>query len=473
MLTGVRSIAKGFCLGMAFVLLLATSSGLLMSRAGATRVAREALRTTDGVANPTTHLGGDYYTDCSLLAMLAVRSRGALRNAIETWLPTEVIRGSAHPCDVLERHAAQGIAWDTPPAPRPYVYYWMGSRHLEAIVLRAVSYRTAESLYSFLSYASIVLLAIASWVNSRRATLLLAPIYASLLFAFGMHLQGHGLGHSPGFFIGFFLLAWLLIRRRSFDSFEKRLTFFAFLAVVTTFFELLNGPLLVLLSLSIILNYFFFTRESSPRAVAGEGVGIFACFFICFVGMNAIHLLLLSFFHDGVLHWFRAELAWRTSGSVTDARNVGMREVATNLWNSRGNIVVGGRTPSTWYLVGSVIAWVGALGALPVAARLKRDLRPVVDVAVLAAGGAGVIVWYRLFLSHSFTHSWFAVRYLALPASYGFVAAVVIVTLVRRTCKQESSELAPGDSAPVTGAGGGEQYDSARWQDSGRISAPS
>lgn len=255
-LGAARAIAKGFAAGLAIILVLTVLSGLLMTRGRAVEVARDALQ-SDSVAHPFSYMDEDYFTECALLMMLTARADSVARNVIESWPPREALT-FGHPCETLRRYVAGEIRYSATP---PYVNYWFGSRHLEAVVLRVLGFEQAQTLYRLLSYGAVLILALASWRSDRRSALVLIPLFVSMLLGFGLHLNGHLLAHAPGYFIAFFLLAVLVLRRRCFEAFERRLSFFAFLAVVMSFFDILTGLLLAVLSLSLVVNHFFYSRD--------------------------------------------------------------------------------------------------------------------------------------------------------------------------------------------------------------------
>jgi hypothetical protein len=49
------------------------------------------------------------------------------------------------------------------------------------------------------------------------------------------------------------------------------------------------------------------------------------------------------------------------------------------------------------------------------------------DLSVIVLAAVGVLAWYRLFRQHTYIHVLFVVRIVALPASFGLVAAALVV----------------------------------------------
>jgi hypothetical protein len=438
-----RAIGAGFAGGLACILLIGVLSGLTMSRSRAVGVARDALR-SDEVAHPFSYVEEDYFTECALLVMQTARTGSVARNVIETWLPPEAL-AFGHPCETLRRYVAGTIRYSTPASGRsnsgmrwdvPYVSYWFGSRHLEAIVLRVVGFGQAKSLYRLLSYGSVLVLALGAWLSNRRSAMVLVPVFASLLFGFSMHLNGQILAHAPGFFAAFLLLAVLVWRRRFFERFERRLALFAFLGVVASYFDILDGVLLIVLSLAVVVDHFFYVRGQGWRVALGHGVAIFGCFAFSYVAVTVVHLGLLSLLHRHVWQTYSDGLSVRL-GSVADSgKKVGPVDVALALWSKRGNLVPGGTEPSTWFLAGGLAGWILAATGLPLALRRRPDGRLLADLGVLLMATGGIVAWCLLFPNHTFVHRGFTVRYLTLPAAYGAVAAVLVALALRSPARE-------------------------------------
>lgn len=429
-----RSIAAGFAAGLAFVLLLGVLSGWATSRDAAVGIARDALR-SDAVAHPFSYPEEDYFTECALLVTMTARATGTARNVVETWLPMEAVT-LGHPCEVLRRYVAGDVRYTPAPSGRanggarwdlPYVSYWFGGMHLEAVVLRVLSFEQAQDLYRVLSYGSVVILALGAWWGDRRSALVLLPVFASLLLAFSMHLNGHLLGHAPGFFVAFLLLAVLAARRRWFGAFARRLAFFAFLAVIASFFDLLDGVLLLVLSLSVVVNHFFYSRHERWQVALGHAAAIAGCFALCYVAVTAVHLGLLSLLHEHVWWTYVNGLSVRLGSFADTGQKVGPLDVALAMWSKRGNLVPGGTGAATWFLAGGLGAWVVAAAGLLPALRRRRDDRLPADLLALGLATLGIAAWCLLFPNHTYVHSGFTVRYLTLPAGYGAVAAVLVV----------------------------------------------
>lgn len=433
-LSASRSLALGILSGLLVVLALAMVSGLTFPRARVVQVARDAL--TSGELAFNEHREEDYFTECSFLTMQYARAAGLFRNAIET----RYARGARHPCQNLESLITTGkMADGSVPIFVAYVNYPFGSRFLEALVLSVLDLRSAKSLYVFLSYGSILILIAGAFRNSPSTALTVLPIGLFLLFGFSMHRFGHNLAHAPGFVLGFTALGVFLAARDRFRNSAARVMFFGFLGVVIAFFDLMHGSIPVVLSLAIVLNHLFYMapalRADSTLSPGGywlgalrEAVVIGVCFVVAYGTLTAGRLVLLSAFADGSWHRYERALGSRL-GQVVSGAVINLDDVIEKLWQARFQLMPGGLTPSTWMLVVSLTAWIFTICLLPIAS-WRRDRAPLVllaDLSVIVLAAAGALAWYRLFRQHTFIHVLFVVRIAALPASFGLVAAALVV----------------------------------------------
>lgn len=400
-----------------------------MSADRAAEVAVSALK-SEGVANATNIVKGDYYTDCVLLIQLTARPESLARNAIESWWPSETKTG-VHPCEWVQRYSEGRLQYADPPADDPYGNYWFGSRHLGAIMLRGFSYAGAESLYLLVSYVSVVLLALASLRRDRRAGLVLLPVCICLLFGFALHDQGHGLAHAPGIYVGFLLLALGIFLRSRLESFDKRIGAVAFLAVIVTYFDILDGAILLALSLTLVINHFVFARRVTWSQSLLQSLSICACFLVCYALVTALHLGLLEIIHDRVWQNYFDGLSVRIGDDLSSVQKVGLRSLVGVLWTERSRFVLGGSTVANLFFLGAAGGWAISAAWTGIMFRRQKDRGALTDLAVLAVAGAGVFAWFALFQNHSYIHAWFMARFLALPAAYGY-AAVLVVTMANR-----------------------------------------
>jgi len=430
----LRPVLIGAAFGLGFILLVSLFSGPVLSKDRAARLSLAAL--SDGsIPSGEAAAGQDYFTDCTFLATLEVRSDSAVTNAVAMWRPDAVYW---HPCEGLVSVATHHVPWDVPSQQAPYVNYPFGSRYIEAFALAVFDYGTAQNLWRIASYLAVVALFVGARLNNRRMAYLTLPLYVSLGFFFGQQLFGHSFSHAPGFIFGFGMLALMLGARRTFERFSNRAALFVALALVMTYFDLLSGGLLVMLSLSLALNHLFYLRPQAEslephdylKTTLTQALTIVACFLGGYVFLTGLHLALVSLVHDGALQAFREGLAVRTGSSDGANEHITVIDLANRLWLRRDRLTPLGTGAATLFLLASAASW---LFAAVTAWRAVRNAgRPVLcDLGVVLVAASGVMAWYLLFTNHSFIHAWFAVRFLAVPAGLGFVAALLVLERLR------------------------------------------
>ena len=421
-LSSIGRAGAGIAVAFAIIASFTMTSGVAVNHDRLLMVIRAALQDD---ALPYARLRNeDYFTECAMLEMQLLRADNVFRNAIETRL---VLVPDQHPCQSL-RVMATGSSEDrqTWPAPHSYDNYAYGSRHLEALVLSVIDFSTAQIVYRWLSYGSVALLFLAMIGRSYREALLLAPVPLFLAFCFAMPVFGHNLAHAPGFFIGFFALSAFVAFPAIFGAASVRLAFFLTLGVLVADFDLLQGPIPAFLSLAIVLDHFFYSSNATVRSALVWVVKIAACFVIGYVTLTTVRLGLLTLYGHN-LNEFYSPLLFRL-GSVSDSGAVvGLRDNLANLWRARNQLIPGNAVLVTWLFIGSGAAWLFALMVWTVLAPRDRGAltRLSVDILVLAAASAGILAWYWLFAGHTYQHVLFMVRIAALPAAYGYVAALL------------------------------------------------
>lgn len=375
----------------------------------------------------------DRWIECTGLVMQYSRHENFILNALDTrWRSP-----SHHSCDELLA-LLQGPPYRIDLAPAvSYVSYPAGSRHLQALLLRVMPLSAIMSLYRILSYVSIVALFFAAWrLSPRLALTIVGPIVATLIFAFGMRRYGGDTMWAPAFFIGFFALSAFLALPRWFDDPARRLGFFCFLGILIAYFEYLHGPLPVILSLTIVLNHYFYAaRDQELRwydAIRHAGTILF-CFLFAFVALTVLRLGLLGMVTDQpVWQSFSTGLRSRLSNSAPDVPSVGIADIIGSLWADRREMT-GSKTSSAILLGAGLFAWIAGIavflysqvraGAVPAVG--TRNIA--IGILVLVISGGGILLWYPLFPNHTVVHSWVMVRMLALPIAYGFVTFILAV----------------------------------------------
>jgi len=448
-LSWIGRAGAGIAVAFAIIASFTMTSGVVVNHDRLLTVIRAALKDD---ALPYAKLRSeDYFTECAMLEMQLLRADNVFQNAIDTkflQVPDK------HPCQSL-RVMATGTSEErqTLPAAYSYNHYAYGSRHLEGLVLSVIDFQTAQIVYRWLSYGSVALLFLAMIVRSFRKARLFAPIPLFLAFCFAMPVFGHNLAHAPGFFIGFFALSAFVAFPAVFGAASARLAFFSALGVLIADFDLLQGQIPALLSLAIVLNHFFYSSNTTVRSALVWIVKIAACFVIGYVALTVARLGLLALYGLNINELY-SSLRFRL-GSVSDGGAVvGLRDNLANLWRARNQLIPGNAALVTWLFFGSGAAWAFAL--MVWTALIWRDrgalTRLSVDILVLGAASAGILAWYWLFAGHTYQHVLFMVRTIALPAAYGYVAALLAAREINKSRHGKALAAAIGIAAILIAA---------------------
>jgi hypothetical protein len=421
----------GFMAALIVALLITTSSSVMSDRARLT--ARIGVAYAAGQLVPSADWGKDLFTECSLLVMQLVRHDNLVLDAIDTRFTHDF---RYQPCDTLVHVAnVSPIRGISLPEPVSYLNYWFGSRYLAALLLSFAEMRTVRLINLVASYLSIILLLACAVYRSRFLALLLLPITLSLMFCFSLHKFGENIAHSPGYWVGFLLLASFVFFKNRFASFNRRIFFFVFLGCIVTFFDLLHGSLPVALSLTIVLNHFLFAagpaRWPSPSnwrtylsgTLLQPGI-IAACFLAAYVAMTSTKLLFLGVFYRYRIGGYFDALTRRLSTDVGIGRPIGMYDVFDALWSRRDQLTSGGYPVANLVLVAAVICWGFALSSGSIAFLRKRR-RIIADVSILTFSSLSIIAWFVLFPNHTYVHAVFDIRMVSLLIAFGFTAAAL------------------------------------------------
>jgi len=434
-------VFAGAVLGLlsAFLVIAALSvgAGFVLSKERLQGVIVRGFQQHPGIVGDNTHR--DYFTECGLFLMNLIRRDDPVANAIVTMWTTGSRSAAGprlHPCQITHKlvFGAQSPEADVPlTEPRIYRQYLFGSRFLESYVLAVMEYHPAAELFRALTYAAALALFAAALVHTPATALLLAPVIAYLLLVFGMT-RLVTLAVAPGFAIGFTLLAFFVCAKRLFLPLWRRVMFFTFLAGMMTYFDILNGPLLVALTLAVVLNHLFYVmpQRLAPsrylRRAALEPVLILFCFVFAYAVLTALHLALLATMFGDDWRGYFTSLGTRTGDQVDDFR-VGAAAILGRFWHWRSQLAPHGHEwLATSMLALGTAAWMMTLGALP--GRITPRL--LADIGVLAAAAAGPLLWlFVLFQQHTYIHAGFMNRGLTVPAALGLVALLVVFSRPR------------------------------------------
>lgn len=426
---------RGYAFAALVILAISLTAGVALSRDRLAAVIREGVAAKTLVDDGT----NEHWIDCVAVSQELTRAPDPLLNTIVTYW----VRPIHHPCDELQMLLA-GPPYPYPiHPPTPYENYAYGPRHLQAIAFSMLTVEQTQALYGFLSYAAIVALFAGAWLGSRRLALsLVLPIALCLAFAFEEHRWARSINWAPPFTVGFASLGAFMLRRTTFVSRTERLAFFCFLGAIMAYLDLLQGSIPVTLSLSIVLNHFFYV---APRAYASpkeywttaalEALAIVGCFAAGFIALTAIRMTIVLQFVPDAWRAYVGEVLHRVSTNVNGVPGVtavNYPEVLQRLWSQREQLT--GNGLATWVLAASAAAWVAAFAGVALLwRRLERPAFVLTDLLVLAGAGAGFFVWYAALQNHTYEHAWLMVRLTGVPTAYGFAAALTVWSAYAQT----------------------------------------
>ncbi|MHB8270354.1 hypothetical protein [Bradyrhizobium sp.] len=410
-------------------LLLATALTFLISvTAGfVPRERLEALIRTAIENHVFEHRQGVYeetFSECVLLQMNLLRDPDPLRSALSSrWVRPGP--ESLHPCTMLA--VEFGIDKRDVKLAEPTLYpnYHFGGRYLAAIGLSVMGVANLRFAYELLSYASLLLLLAAAWRNSRERFWHFLPIGLVLLFGFGQYGYAHNIAAAPQFDSIFLVLAAIVGFREWFAPLHRRLFAMSFLGAWTIYFDTIFSFSFVL-SLVLVTNHLFYVPRGDLRAAIRQGAAVLAVLAGSMAVTFALHVMLMDYMYGIPPAYFIGGIAARTASSDVGTPLTHL-DVIKQLYSFLGQLT-GSHGSALALVLASAMGWVIAL----VAVQTDPNQRvPGVDLAVLAVGAGGIFLWYALFVNHTYVHAFMMVRLLALPISYGFVAALITVQSAR------------------------------------------
>jgi hypothetical protein len=407
----------GLLLAYAFVISLSLASGFFLSTARLEAVLKEEF--SQSALGSLSRF--DQWIECAILTMQLSRHEDVVLNALDTrWRSPQ-----QHTCDEVQA-LLQGPPYKIKIAePSSYVSYPFGARHLQSLMINIFSFSTTMAIYQLLTYASVVSLFIGAWRNSKRtASLVVSPIALALLFAFEQHRFGSNTPWAPGFFISFLILSMFLAVRELFWQREThRIALFCFLGTIAGYFDNLHGPLPVVLSLTIVLNHFFYSENGTWISALRSASIISACFVISYGLLTIIRLWPLGWLlSDPVWMKFFFGLNSRMASSAGE-RTIQITDLVHALWSERAQMT-GSAFISEVLLCIGILTWSFTIVMVVLAAlgKLTWPAAKYTGIFVLAVATGGILLWYVLFPNHTLGHAWMMVRMLALPIAYGYAA---------------------------------------------------
>jgi len=362
---------------------------------------------------PLSNLNNDLFTECGLFAAELVRDKSVVRDITASVLP----HFTSHPCDTVGFH----IAGQTLETGTTFRYHY-GSRHLFAVLARFMGIEAMRSLIGFLGIAAPLALGIAFFIRVRSEVLAMSPLILTLVVGFGYTNLGRNLAHAPGFVIPLLMLSGVVWCRSFFVPASRRFAAYASIASIATYFDILSGPLPFILAVTLIVNHFTFNSGRNDNCWIRQSAVLCVLFLGASVFIIGLKLALVAIvFQTNPLRDFGRELTIRMSSVNDSLASITRGQLILQLWGSRALSFLGALPAASLFYISGALCW--GLSAILLAARRGERYR---EVSVLAMGSLVVLLWYMIFLNHSYVHHQFMARIGVLPAAAGIMALVVL-----------------------------------------------
>jgi len=454
---------------LSFVALVIVMNGLasLTPNSRLISVVSEANRR--GELNQWSNTDNDMFTECAMYYMSMLRGQ----MVIEQLFTSRFDMPASHPCDgvrfLLDGHL------DHQPEDSPISRHFYGSRRLFNIVATFLGIAQIRSAYAALSVLAPILLWFALGVRSPVAFLTLSPLILSLLVGFGLSNMGANIAHAPGFFVPILCLCVVAWKRDRLLDPRRRVRAYVVIASVTTYLDILHGPLPCLLFLTIVANHLLFHATGQPsterrrrpwrswRRVGPwllnkgqwllEAVGLVLLFAVVFAVFKFVNLLAAALVvNDSAFTTFFNALSYRLSSTTDGTDHVTRTQVWERLWSVRGIYFSSSTLSATAYYVMAGVAWIIVVIVTFRDWLLRLEAAYGREVVVLGLASSGVVLWYVLFVNHTYVHYQFMGRIAVLPASAGVMALLYMCRTVQGQHLRRAGILASATVLPLTAA---------------------
>jgi hypothetical protein len=366
----------------------------------------------------------DAWTECIILG-------GAIapRSSLGRYIIDPLVAGLDDPCEAL----LGAIRADTPTVWEDYPRYWLASVPLTTLALAGFGFQGAHIFFLAMLVISLSSVGVASFARLRCATSRRASAIVLVGAAVGGGVAGFGghLGHGPTFFAGMFCLATAL---SIYSCISRRSVAIAFsaLGTVTAYYDLLSGGIPFIFAIAIFLHLLLLSeaRNHAPKAaeVAASVMTAGVAYGGGIIVPIVLKILVLRYGlgQTDVITKFYSQLMWRLSDDQVGASGgVAAWNLAVKLWGSRPLVFIGGAPVSTMFYLAGLAGWLAALG-LALMTWLRRGQTAALMAGLAPLVGAGVVVvWFLLFTSHGYIHSWFMTRVMSLVPAMGMAAFVL------------------------------------------------
>lgn len=375
--------------------------------------------------DPVNQIGIDQYTECANGLMLIYRGEsGSLSNAIVPEF--QMHEGYGVRCRDLNR-LARDKADLTKYQAHTKARLWHGAKPFTLVLLPKFELYQIANLIRQLSHIGLALLLGFAFYRSKVAGFALLPVIIFAMLGSGLNIYG-GIPNALPYTAALYL-AFLVALVQATSTLQNACYVSVFAGSAMAFVYILDGSLILVLSLLLFLLYFTsneLTRLARWKIILTLCSLFVASFFLSFIFKQLISAIALGW--EQVWGEFGDFLALRMD-SVHDGKvrshwmafidQVGVYNIATS-WNTflRNSIVYTGNA-----------AWVMAIGLATYITLKFRTWAALSDLMVFTLISFVVFFRYAAMMSHSYMH-WFIVsRYVFVFFAFG-ISAFVWMTLL-------------------------------------------
>jgi hypothetical protein len=419
--------------GLAFIVIVAINlTGSLTPKDRLLSVVSEANR--KHLLDQQSNTDNDMFTECAMFYMAVERHVNIMANIFSTKFDMP----KRHPCDGLRFLLEQHKNHDASAALPDITKYFYGARHIFSVLANQFSISQIRTAYFILSILSPLLLWSTFLIKSKLDFITISPLIISMLIGFDVGNMGGNIAHSPGFFLPIICLAGVVLWRNSLVDLRKRVFVYAVIASLTTYLDILHGPLPFILLVTILINHMLYHpigfAITNDRRWFFEAVGLIVLFISVFVLLIILKLIAAApFVNYNVFYEFYEGLMYRLSSSLAgrkslnpDLKLITHSQVWSRLWFFRDLYFFHSVIAATAYYLLAGFAWILTLIILITHRVFKVALPCWREIVVLAIALSGIMVWYFEFVNHTYKHALFMGRLGIIPASAGAMALIYL-----------------------------------------------
>jgi len=370
----------------------------------------------------------DMFTEGAIFFMALDRNKNKLADIFSSKffsLPNE------HPCDGLRSLLEIEDNEVQNPNGEPNTRYFYGARHLFSILANFFSINQIRTIYYFLSILSPLLLWGAFFIKSKENFVIISPLILSMLLGFGLGTLGGNIAHAPGYIFPILCLAGVVLCKDHLTDLRKRVFVYAIIAAVTTYFDILTGPLPFVLSITIIVNHMLyhphqFIHSKSNKWIL-EIVGLLIIFpLVCALLIFLKLVAAIPYVDYNVFQMFINTLLNRLSSTTTGLDTITQSQVFARLWSVRDIYFFYSNISATLYYLLSLTAWILVFIFIILHIVFRIKLSYWREIIVLTIASLLIFIWFSLFTNHTYVHYRFMGRIAIIPASTGIMALMFL-----------------------------------------------